>query len=148
MRVYRDSGGNSGSMRRGWCYRTTHPLGLPVDQDMRLGPQTEWEVMAGEYATSGLYPDGHLMEKLRSSLGQGVLPADEVEHLDDGVEVSVAGLVIRRRRPLAKAVLMTLEDDTGHAPVVVWPRSTRDTSKCYGSQLSRCKGLFRGERGL
>ena len=38
-------------------------------------------------------------------------------------EVTVAGLVIRRQRPLAKAVFLTLEDEFGHTPVVVWPKT-------------------------
>jgi error-prone DNA polymerase len=30
--------------------------------------------------------------------------------------------VIRRQRPLAKAVFLTLEDEFGHSPLVVWPQ--------------------------
>jgi error-prone DNA polymerase len=34
----------------------------------------------------------------------------------------VAGLVIRRQRPLGRAVFITLEDEFGHIPLVVWPK--------------------------
>ena len=98
-------------------------LEMPVEQDMaRLPLLSGWESMAGEYQTMGLYPDGHLMVRLRPALGPDVLPSDEVPHVADGTEVTVAGIVIRRQRPLAKAVFMTLEDEFGHAPVVVWPK--------------------------
>ena len=98
-------------------------LEMPVEQDMaRLPLLSGWESMAGEYQTMGLYPDGHLMVRLRPALGPDVLPSDEVLHVADGTEVTVAGIVIRRQRPLAKAVFMTLEDEFGHAPVVVWPK--------------------------
>ena len=100
-----------------------HLLDLPAEQDMaELPPLSNWESMAGEYQTMGLYPQGHLMARLRPTLGPDVLPSDEVPYLEEGTEVTVAGLVIRRQRPLAKAVFMTLEDEFGHSPVVVWPK--------------------------
>ena len=37
--------------------------------------------------------------------------------------VTVAGMVIRRQRPLSKAVFLTLEDEFGHIPIVVWPQA-------------------------
>ena len=99
-------------------------LDLPVDQDMaQLELLSDWESMAGEYRTMGIYPTGHLMQKLRPVLGHEVVSSDEVSHIKDGVEVTVAGLVIRRQRPLAKAVFLTLEDEYGHSPIVVWPKT-------------------------
>ena len=35
--------------------------------------------------------------------------------------MTVVGLVIRRQRPLSKAVFITLEDEFGHIPLTVWP---------------------------
>jgi len=97
-------------------------LPLPVEQDMvELPIRTLYEDMAGEYYSLGLFPKGHLMGLLRPYLPKGVLASDEVHHLPDGAEVLVAGLVIRRQRPLGKAVFLTSEDETGHAPFVVWP---------------------------
>ena len=99
------------------------PLPLPVKQDMaQLPQQSGWEVMVDEYHTLGLHPAGHLMAMLRSRLDPGILSSQEVPELADGTEVTVAGLVIRRQRPLAKAVFITLEDEFGHIPLVVWPK--------------------------
>ena len=98
-------------------------LPLPVEQDMaELPPQDQWEVMLDEYRTLGLHPKGHLMAMLRPHLPPEVLSSQEMPGLADGEEVTVAGLVIRRQRPLGKAVFVTLEDEFGHIPLVVWPQ--------------------------
>ena len=97
-------------------------LDLPVEQDMaELPEQSEWETMGEEYRILGLYPEGHLMALARPHLRPGILSSRDVESKADGDIVTVAGLVIRRQRPLAKAVFLTLEDEFGHIPLVVWP---------------------------
>ena len=99
------------------------PLELPVEQDMAsLTPMTGWEEMAGEYQTMSLYPQGHLMGHMRPHLSRDILLSDELPHLEEGMEVWVAGLVIRRQRPLGKTVFITLEDEFGHIPLIVWPK--------------------------
>ena len=96
-------------------------LGLPVEQDMvPLPEQTAWERMEGEYRTMGLHPESHVLAYLRDHL-RGVSTSAEVAAMEDGAQVRVAGLVIRRQRPLGKAVFLSLEDEHGHTPVVVWP---------------------------
>jgi error-prone DNA polymerase len=39
--------------------------------------------------------------------------------------VRVIGLVIRRQRPSTKSgvVFLTLEDETGHLPLMIWPKT-------------------------
>ena len=98
-------------------------LSLPVAQDVvNLETPTGWESMNGEYRTMGLHPDGHVMSYLRQRLGPEVLTSQDLEGLEDGTEVTVAGLVIRRQRPLGKAVFITLEDEYGHSPLILWPK--------------------------
>ena len=98
-------------------------LPLPVEQDMAdLPAQDQWEVMLDEYRTLGLHPKGHLMAMLRPHLPPEVLSSQEMPGLADGEEVTVAGLVIRRQRPLGKVVFVTLEDEFGHIPLAVWPQ--------------------------
>ena len=101
---------------------TQQPLPLPVEQDMaELPDMSEWETMGEEYRILGLYPEGHLMALARPHLRPGILSSRDIEAKADGDIVTVAGLVIRRQRPLAKAVFLTLEDEFGHTPLVVWP---------------------------
>jgi error-prone DNA polymerase len=96
-------------------------LPLPVEQDMVPLPEASaWTGMEREYRTIGLHPAGHVMAYLRDSL-PGILTSRDVGELNNGTQVRVAGLVIRRQRPLAKAVFITLEDEFGHTPLVIWP---------------------------
>ena len=111
----------------GLLYRpinSQQPLPLPVEQDMADLPSLSgWESMLEEYRTMGLHPSGHLMAYMRPGLGPEVLPSSEVVDLEDGTKVTVAGLVIRRQHPgSSKAVFITLEDESGHTPLVVWPK--------------------------
>jgi error-prone DNA polymerase len=78
--------------------------------------------MAGEYYTMGIHPEGHLMAHMRPHLDSEILTSQQIPDVDDGAEVSVAGLVIRRQRPLGNAVFITLEDEFGHIPLIVWPK--------------------------
>ena len=89
--------------------------------------------MLDEYAMLGLCPDGHVMELLRPQLGPEVLTSDgSAGYASDGDVVRVAGRVVRRQRPLAAAVFLTLEDEFGLIPLAVWP-----------AQWERLKGALR-----
>ena len=99
-------------------------LGLPVEQDMAPLPKAgAFDEMVREYRTMGMHPSSHVMAYIRKSLGPNVLTSEQVPSVPDGETIIVAGLVIRRQRPLAKAVFITLEDEFGHIPMVVWPRN-------------------------
>ncbi len=99
-------------------------LPLPVEQDAaKLPPMSRWQLMLAEYRTMGLHPKGHFMAYLRPRLGPGMLSSDQVYEMEEGAEVTVAGLVIRRQHPGANAVFITLEDEFGHTPLVVWPKT-------------------------
>ena len=126
------------------------PLRFPVKQDMAQLPLfNQWETMIGEYHTLGLYPSGHLMAFLRRTLDPGVLNSQQIMGLEEGAEVTVAGLVIRRQQPHAKAVFMTLEDEFGHIPMVVWPTvyeqyrlMLREPVLIMQGEVSRREGTF------
>jgi error-prone DNA polymerase len=123
---------------------------LPVQQDVADLPQlTTWEKMFGEYRTMGLHPAGHIMATLRASLPRDVLTSGDVAVKEDGVEVMVAGLVVRRQRPLSKAVFITLEDEFGHIPCMAFPDVYEKYRLALGAPLvvvqgtvSRCEGTM------
>ena len=97
-------------------------LPLPVAQDMvSLDDMTPWERMEGEYRTMGLHPGGHVMAYIRDQLEGQVATSREIVDLEDGIQITVAGLVIRRQRPLGKAIFITLEDEYGLSPLIIWP---------------------------
>jgi error-prone DNA polymerase len=121
---------------------------LPVEQDMVALPEaSEWDVMKGEYNTLGLYPRAHLMEKLRPHLPPGLVRSADIRDLKDGTPIYVAGVVIRRQRPLAKAVFITLEDETGHTPLVIWPDVYERVRRTAHEPILLCSGVVSHREG-
>jgi len=99
------------------------------------------EKMYEEYDSLGMYPKGHLMSFIRKDLGNGILKSTEIIGLKDGEKARVAGVVIRRQRPhKKKTVFLTLEDEFGHIPVVVWPDIFEDNKRVIKSHGMIVKG--------
>ena len=118
-------------------------LALPVSFDdgvPALEPQNRADRMLDEYEMLGLCPDGQVMELIRPYLGREVAPADRLRECRDGDTVRVAGRVVRRQRPLAKAVFMTLEDETGLIPLAVWPAEWERLKGALGHRLVLVEG--------
>jgi len=98
-------------------------LPLPVKQDMvDLVAPGDWEKMQEEYTILSLFPAGHIMEKLRPRFHDDVSCSRDIDAMRDGTEVITAGLVIRRQRPRGKVVFLTLEDEFGLIPLMVFPQ--------------------------
>ena len=85
---------------------------------------TDEEKMMGEYRVMGIYPKGHVMEFVRPRLRPEVLPVAAVETAREGEEVLVAGWPVARQHPRGKSgtVFVTVEDETGDAQLILWPR--------------------------
>ena len=113
---------------------------LPASMDAsvpRLADFTDAEKMAAEYAVMGIYPRGHLMEFVRPTLEPGVLTCAEVERLDDGAPVLVAGWPVARQHPKGRdgTIFVTIEDETGDAQVILWPHIYKQYRRELGSQV-------------
>jgi error-prone DNA polymerase len=78
--------------------------------------------MTEEYGVLRLFPAGHVMAKLRSRFNGGLCTSQDIDGLSNGSEITTAGLVIRRQRPHGKVVFMTLEDEFGLIPLMVFPQ--------------------------
>ena len=123
-------------------------LQLPVAQDMvELPAPSAWESMQDEYHVLGLYPGGHIMARLRPSLSQGLLLSRDIAGLKDGAPVTVAGLVIRRQRPHGKVVFITLEDECGHIPLMVFPQVYKNYEHAIKSSIILIKGRLTRREG-
>ena len=109
----------------------------------KLDDLTKREKMAGEYRVMGVYPRGHLMEFVRPNLRPGVLPAVEVEKLDDGDEVVVAGWPVARQHPRGRegTVFVTIEDETGDVQIILWPRVFTRCRRELGSNVVEVRGV-------
>jgi len=81
------------------------------------------ESIGWDYLSTGHSVEGHPLEPFRQELNARGLPdAQAVGRLQDGEEVSYAGMVICRQRPMTAGgvVFMTLEDESGFVNLVVW----------------------------
>ena len=78
-----------------------------------------------DYQTTRLSLKNHPMHFLRPvHARRGIIPAKEATALSNGRRVQTSGVVLVRQRPgtASGVVFITLEDETGVANLVVWPR--------------------------
>jgi error-prone DNA polymerase len=83
------------------------------------------EHVVSDYQTTRLSLKAHPMSFLRASMNkQGYAPTRTLDGMRNGQHIKLAGIVLIRQRPgSAKGVcFITLEDETGVANLVVWPK--------------------------
>jgi len=93
------------------------PVGLPT--------MPICEQVVADYQTLRLSLKAHPVSFLRASMArQGFIRAADLSGAENGQRLKLAGLVLVRQRPgSAKGVcFITLEDETGVANLVVWPK--------------------------
>ena len=104
------------------------------------------EQVVADYQTIRLSLKGHPMEFLRPMFaGEPVIPCAAVSDANDRQYVRCAGVVLVRQRPgSAKGVVfMTLEDETGIANIVVWPKvMERFRKEVMGARLVLVEGYI------
>ncbi len=100
--------------------------GLGRDEpDVALRPLSVLERLHADYRTVGLSVDLHPVALIRPELELArCVPAAALTGLPSGERVSIGGLVSNRQRPGTAngVVFMTLEDETGLANLVIWPK--------------------------
>ena len=95
------------------------------DPEVSLPAMARAEHVVADYQTLRLSLKAHPMRFFRRSLAaQGFSSAADLPRLGHGPAVSLAGLVLIRQKPgSAKGTcFITIEDETGVANLVVWPR--------------------------
>jgi error-prone DNA polymerase len=104
------------------------------------------EQVVADYQTIRLSLKGHPMEFLRPMFAkERVIACEDVCHDNDKRYVRCAGVVLVRQRPgSAKGVVfMTLEDETGIANIVVWPKvMERFRKEVMGARLVLVEGYI------
>ena len=102
------------------------------------------EQVVADYQTIRLSLKGHPMEFLREMFTrERVVPCKDINHDNDRRRVRCAGVVLVRQRPGSSkgVVFMTLEDETGIANIVVWPKVMEQFRKeVMGSRLILIEG--------
>ena len=103
------------------------------------------EHVVNDYQTVRLSLKAHPMAFLREHYaGQKFITADRLKSIRDGKRLSMAGLVLIRQRPgSAKGVVfITIEDETGIANLVVWPKIFEKQRKIVmGARLMAVRGI-------
>jgi error-prone DNA polymerase len=104
------------------------------------------EQVVADYQTIRLSLKGHPMEFLRSMFAkERVVTCAAISDANDRQRVRCAGVVLVRQRPgSAKGVVfMTLEDETGIANIVVWPKiMERFRKEVMGARLILVEGTI------
>ena len=104
------------------------------------------EQVVADYQTIRLSLKGHPMEFLRAMFAkERVVACKDISHRNDRRHVRCAGVVLVRQRPgSAKGVVfMTLEDETGIANIVVWPKVMEKYRKeVMGARLILVEGYI------
>jgi error-prone DNA polymerase len=127
---------------------TQLPLPLPVEQDIvELAAPSDWEKMQEEYDVLDLFPGGHVMSRMRPRFNGGFCTSKDIDRLRDGAPVTAAGLVIRRQRPQGKAVYITLEDEFGHIPCMVFGKVYERYEYTFRSPFLIIKGRLTRREG-
>ncbi len=119
---------------------------LPDEHAAPLPEMPLPEQVVADYQTVRLSLKGHPMEFLRAMfIRERVVSCAEVSHANDKRRVKCAGVVLVRQRPgSAKGVVfMTLEDETGIANIVVWPKiMERYRKEVMGARLIEVEGTI------
>ena len=101
---------------------------IPAEPDaepaMALTPMTAGREVVEDYRSTGLSLRHHPVSFLRPELAaRRIVCCADLTTIRDGKRVEIAGIILVRQRPgSARGVLfITIEDETGHANLILWP---------------------------
>ena len=67
--------------------------------------------------------------------------------MEEGENVLTAGLVVRRQSPLGNAIFITLEDEFGHIPLIVWQSTYHALKEHLSKPLIQIEGIVSKKEG-
>jgi len=112
---------------------------IGAEQEVALPSMPLSEHVVNDYRTLRLSLKAHPMSFLRARVKQARISAcADLKAMRDGTWVSVAGVVLVRQRPGSAqgVVFMTIEDETGVANSVIWPKVLeRERKVVIGARL-------------
>jgi error-prone DNA polymerase len=124
----------------------------PTEPDADLPPMPLGAEVIEDYRFLSLSLKAHPVSFLRARLDKkGILRCAELERLGPLRRVTVAGLVLVRQRPgtASGVIFMTIEDETGIANVIVWPKLfERQRPEVIGARFVAVTGRVQNESGV
>jgi DNA-directed DNA polymerase III PolC len=125
---------------------------LQPEPDIDLPPMPLGEQVINDYQSLSFSLKAHPISFLRAHLARsGFRPNVDLSAMRSGARVKVAGLVLVRQRPgSAKGVVFeTIEDETGVANIIVWPKVfERFRAIVLGSRCVGVRGKLQNEDGV
>ncbi|MBV1876376.1 MAG: error-prone DNA polymerase [Pseudomonadales bacterium] len=117
-----------------------------------LPPPTEEDDLRADYTSTGLTLGRHPMAMLRQKAPfRKLTTATELEQLNHGRFVQVAGIVTGRQRPASATgvLFLTLEDETNNINVVVWNQVLETfRAAVVQGRLLKIKGIMERQRSV
>ncbi len=127
-------------------------------EDIQAEPETHLPAMLpgehviNDYRYMSLSLKAHPVSFLRDELAtSGIVTAEALADIRNGRRVTVSGLVLVRQRPgtASGVVFMTLEDETGVANVIVWPKIfEKYRSEVMGARLVKIRGRLQSAENV
>ena len=123
-----------------------------AEPDARLPPMPLGAHVVEDYRRLSLSLKAHPASFMRSRLSaRGILRSETLRSVKNGERITVAGLVLVRQRPgtAGGVIFMTLEDETGVANIIVWPKVfERLRAIVLGSRFVAVTGKLQSEQGV
>ncbi|KRA44993.1 hypothetical protein ASD80_07450 [Devosia sp. Root635] len=120
-----------------------------ADSEARLPKMLPGEEVIHDYSTLSFSLKGHPLQFIRPVLeARRVTRSDQLDTVKPGSRVEVAGLVLVRQRPgtASGVIFATLEDETGIANVVIWPKVFEANRRTLlGSRMLAVRGQLQRE---
>ena len=123
-----------------------------TEPDARLPPMPLGAHVVEDYRRLSLSLKAHPASFMRARMSaRGILRSEALSSVKNGERVTVAGLVLVRQRPgtAGGVIFMTLEDETGVANIIVWPKVfERLRAIVLGSRFVAVTGKLQSEQGV
>ncbi len=129
----------------------SHAPGSENDNEpaVTLPLMTEGRQVVEDYRSTGLSLRDHPVAFLRATLNERrIVRCADLAQRRDGARLTVAGIILVRQRPgSARGVLfVTIEDETGHANLIVWPSLfERQRKTLLSATMLACRGKLQKE---
>ncbi len=136
---------------RGAAGRTQLALPIEPPQAPPLTGLGDWGELIADYRSTGIALGKHPMELMRPGIDPALRSSTDLERIDDGSTVEVAGMVVARQRPgTAKGIVfMTLEDEGGIINVIVPKRVyERHRATVRSAVMVRARGRLERREGV
>ncbi len=135
-----------------FCATSAGARGPRREADAHLPPMPPGEEVVNDYRFLRMSLKAHPVQFIRDELAHAhVVRNEQLAELVPGRRVSVAGLVLVRQRPgSAKGVIfMTLEDETGVANTIIWPKVfERHRAIVLGARFVVLTGKLQSQDGV